>query len=106
MTRTDRKLVIGIVVAALMCVALFFLTAPKAKGQPAPQPPAPIAVPCPPDAKSCKVIVVTPEQEALLVQMIENTGVTGSYAQIAQAVKFFTEMITKAPAGTVAPAKP
>lgn len=57
------------------------------------------AADCPPDAKSCKVIVVTPEQEQLLVQMIENTNVQGPYAQIAMAVKFFVDLIAKAPAG-------
>jgi len=102
MTRTDRAIILFFV-TLLFAIGTLIMFVPKVKGQPAP---APIAVPCPPEAKSCKVIVVTPEQEALLVQMIENTGVTGSYAQIAQAVRFFTEMITKAPAGTVAPAKP
>ena len=102
MTRIDRT-IIFLFTTLLATIAFIILFVPKAKGQPAP---APIAVPCPPDAKSCKVIVVTPEQEQLMVQMIENTGVTGSYAQIAQAVKFFTEMIAKAPAGTPAPAKP
>lgn len=59
---------------------------------------------CPPGTKSCKVIVVTPEQENILDQLITQTCIAGPYAQIAEVVKFYKEMLAKAPPGT-APAE-
>lgn len=95
MTRHDR-FIIASFFALLFTIGMFILFVPKAKGQPAP---APISVRCPPDAKSCKVIVLTPEQESILDQIITNTCIAGPYAQIADVVKFYKEMLAKAPQG-------
>lgn len=103
----DRKLWIGVILVLAVAVALLLWSKPvRAQDKQIvgddPRGPvrmAPLTTACPPDAKSCKVLVLTPEQEQVLVQMIENTSVQGPYSQVAQAVKFFTDMIAKAPAG-------
>ncbi len=67
------------------------------------------AAECLKDQKTCKVLIVTPEQADSLKLLVQNTALTGPYNQIKEAVTFYTDMIDKAPAGTPAvsdPAKP
>jgi hypothetical protein len=62
---------------------------------------AALAVDCPPQAKSCKYIVLTPEQEETLKALIAQTGYSGPYIQIKSAIDFYLDAIAKAPAGEV-----
>lgn len=65
------------------------------------------ATDCPEGAKSCKVITLTPDEEAALVnpRMVFDTAATGRAIDLANVVAYFRSKIATAPAGTV-PAPP
>lgn len=60
-----------------------------------------LAVECPKDAKSCRVLVLTDEQVKTIELMLRNTCVSGPYSQIKDAVTFYLDLLAKAPAGEV-----
>lgn len=64
------------------------------------------AVDCPKEMRACKVIVVSPEQADSMKMLIENTALNGPYNQLKEAVRFYGELIDKAPAGTPVAADP
>lgn len=57
------------------------------------------AVECPGEMKSCKVLILSDEQAAVLKQLVTTTGAQGSYVQVKQVVDMFTKIIDEAPAG-------
>lgn len=61
------------------------------------------AVDCPENAKSCKVLVLTPEEEQLLVNPrgILDTAAQARQLDLANVVAYFRAKIDKAEAGTV-----
>lgn len=61
---------------------------------------------CPEGAKSCKILVIVPEQEEALKLLISNTALQGPYNQVKGAVDFYLDLLAKAPAGTVKVADP
>lgn len=61
---------------------------------------------CPANAKSCKVLVITPDEEETLKAMIMQTGIEGSFSQIAKIVNAWLDKIQKAPAGEMPKATP
>lgn len=58
-----------------------------------------VAGECPAGEKTCKVLTLTDEQVKTLKIFIENTSVSGPYAQIKQAVEFYERLLDSAPAG-------
>lgn len=60
-----------------------------------------ISAECPKDAKSCKVLVLTPDEEQTLITLVQNTGVQGPFNQIKSAVDAWVKRIQEAPAGEV-----
>lgn len=84
---TDRRLTI----CALATIAsVSFLQASEA-----------LAVDCPPDAKSCKVLVLTDEQASNFRLLIENSCVSGPFKQVEAMIRGYLDLIDKAPAGEV-----
>jgi hypothetical protein len=65
-----------------------------------PAEPTKIDVPCPPDAKSCKVIVLTDDQIKSLELFIDNTMIAGPFKQINDAIQFYHKTFDEAPEGT------
>lgn len=61
---------------------------------------------CPEGAKSCKILVIVPEQEEALKLLISNTALQGPYNQVKGAVDFYLDLLAKAPAGQPAAVKP
>jgi hypothetical protein len=61
------------------------------------------ATDCPPDVKSCKVLVLTPDEEAALVNPrgVLDTAQAARNLDLANIVAYFRNKIATAPAGTV-----
>lgn len=62
-----------------------------------------LATDCPPDAKSCKVITLTPDEEQVLIapRMILDTAATGRQIDLGGVIAYFRNKIATAPAGEV-----
>lgn len=60
---------------------------------------------CPP-GKTCKIILLTPEQEDTLGKLIAATCFSGPYAQIGEVVKFYHDTLASAPTGKAPEPKP
>lgn len=54
---------------------------------------------CPPDAKTCKVLIITPDEEQVLVALVSNTGAQGPYNMVKSMVDAWLKKIADAPAG-------
>jgi hypothetical protein len=63
------------------------------------------ATDCPPDVKSCKVLVLTPDEEAALVNPrgVLDTAQAARNLDLANIVAYFRNKIATAPAGNVPP---
>jgi hypothetical protein len=61
---------------------------------------------CPPGAKSCKIIVLTPEEETALIgdKMVFQTASQGRYIDLDPVVRYFLTKIAQAPSGKAEPA--
>lgn len=90
----QRLIRAGIAVAALTFVSLIVLGVFAVRSEE-----------CPAGAKSCKVLVLTPEEEQALMQPrgVLDTAREGRPLDLGQVVSYFRERISRAPAGTVPP---
>ena len=78
-------------IIAIAAIILFFAAA------------AAFSADCPPGAKSCKVITITPEEEEALIGpgRILDTALQGRFIDLNGAVKYFRDKLASAPAGDV-----
>lgn len=66
------------------------------------------AADCPAGAPSCKVLTLTPDEEAILIQPrgILDTAATGRQLDLGHVAAYFRSRIEKAPSGNVAGRQP
>lgn len=106
-----RALLLGASFVALFALVLNALAQEKvlrADANPPVWQDAATAVPCPPNVKACKVIVLTPDEEATLIgpDMIFDHAVWASRVKFDSLARAWREKLATAPAGKVVEAKP
>lgn len=93
--RQDRRA--PFVIVSTVVVVIVLLMTMRARG-----------AECPPGVTRCKVLVITPDMEQVLVgqNMILDTAEWGNRINLGPAVQFFKKAIEAAPAGEVKPDEP